>query len=89
MVLPFYLEQAHLTELSEEQAKYMGLSKTGGLERRFLLVSVTLTSVLMQALSNQTTIATSEDRYGCACQVLLQWQNSQFALYSFQWKFEH
>ena len=24
------LDQAHLTELSEEQAKYMGLSKTGG-----------------------------------------------------------
>ena len=33
VVLPFYLEQAHLTELSEEQAKYMGLSKTGGLEK--------------------------------------------------------
>ena len=40
--LPLYLSQAHLTELSEEQAKYMGLSKTGGLERQFLLVSVNL-----------------------------------------------
>ena len=40
MILTFYLEQAHLTELSEEQAKYMGLSKTGKLERQILFLGI-------------------------------------------------
>ena len=40
VILPFFLEQAHLTELSEEQAKYMGLSKTGKLERQILFLGI-------------------------------------------------
>ena len=81
----FYLKQAHLTELSEEQAKYMGLSKTGKLKKTSPGSCWPLS--YLQALSNQTTIATSEDM------VVVAWCSSNgktaFALYSIQWKCEH
>ena len=53
------LDQAHLTELSEEQAKYMGLSKTG----RFLNEMAGFDLVIQfQVPSNQTTIVTNEEQ---------------------------
>ena len=90
--LPLYLSQAHLTELSEEQAKYMGLSKTGKLERQFF-PGICKPLSYLQAPSNQTTIATSEEMVVLArCSPNGRTANLghlAFALYSVQWKSEH
>ena len=70
----------------------MGLSKTGTLERQFF-PGICKPLSYLQAPSNQTTIATSEEMVVLArCSFNGKAANighMAFALYSFQWKSEH